>query len=189
MDLHPSGRNLVKTKCVHRWVPKLAQSKRVGHGNSKKADFQETLVSNSPNSKSLLLASNPASSHGPTLSLDSSPSCTKFLGLGHTRKTCTQSIRCHQCFNYGHSARSCLNRLSPKRHSRPISRVEVGEASPGNKNPGRCSLLTPSTTVSPLRPPTSPTQNHPLCLLAPLPWRTGRATQCCMSPAYSSWSR
>lgn len=49
-----------------------------------------------------ILNSNPA--HGP-------PTCSRCIVIGHTRNTCTSSVRCRRCFKLGHLRRHCRVRI------------------------------------------------------------------------------
>lgn len=56
--------------------------------------------------------------------------CNRCLNLGHTRKACTNMVRCKICFNYGHVSPSCLAKARLQRKFRPIA-VREGERAGG----------------------------------------------------------
>ena len=113
-------------------------------------------------------------------------SCSHCLGLGHTRKECSNSVRCKICFNYGHVSFRCLAKACYQRRFRPVIPLEDGKsrslpiylteaASLGASAPAPSSPTHPPA-VQNHKPPTAMVNwavDHALMSLAGSCWSTG----------------
>lgn len=126
---------------VQRWVPKKLPSKEASSraqsapkcsSGSNFADLQQYGPTRQP---VLPCDSGPPPSAEPKLGRDSSTLrpdvpplhhgsrdeaqlpivCLKCLGPGHSRKACSNLVRCRSCFNYGHTSRFCLSKSRQQR--------------------------------------------------------------------------
>ena len=108
---------------------------------------------------------------GPARPSGSDGLCRRCLGPGHSRKECTNLVRCLLCYNYGHISQSCLSKIHAKRRYRVVSCSEAGGSLGNDLFPNTSPPLVPSAPL------------FPLCLLQSLktplrpPWRIGHAIQ------------
>lgn len=184
--VRPKIPTMARNKRVLRWIAKSNFFKptpfKVKHSvdlNKVPSQERSSPSHTNPNPPNLaaskpLSASSPAqrpsngSVSGPTQRPSNEVYCFKCLGPGHTRKACTQSVRCICCFNYGHTSLFCLSRNRAQRRYRVVSCSE-GEGTHGaHLYSGDPPFLSPPSLPNPLShlPPQKTLVLHL--------WQTGR---------------